>query len=194
MIERLLLHPSSISFFREIASMFHVFFQFLKIWPTLVGSCTLWKTSKRAIPLSPLVLPNNRFLLWKTISHSSKCLYTLTFVCSYLFQTIKREIYTWVSIKVSHNGAKINIKCPLKRKSLIQHCERSELSLHFEWTKVHWKCQKWGNLASFWTPEAYGQTVLPDMSILIGQELEENAKVKKFKWDILGNFQTLCGS
>ena len=86
-------------------------FQFLKIWPTLVGSCTLWKTSKRAIPLSPLVLPNNRFLLWKTISHSSKCLYTLTFVCSYLFQTIKREIYTWVSIKVSHNGAKINIKC-----------------------------------------------------------------------------------
>ena len=142
MIERLLLHPSSISFFREIASMFHVF-QFLKIWPTLVGSCTLWKTSKRAIPLSPLVLPNNRFLLWKTISHSSKCLYTLTFVCSYLFQTIKREIYTWVSIKVSHNGAKININCPLKRKSLIQHCERSELSLHFEWTKVHWKCQKW---------------------------------------------------
>ena len=184
MIERLLLHPSSISFFREIASMFHVF-QFLKIWPTLVGSCTLWKTSKRAIPLSPLVLPNNRFLLWKTISHSSKCLYTLTFVCSYLFQTIKREIYTWVSIKVSHNGAKINIKCPLKRKkiyfwkkrftvfenhrkSLIQHCERSELSLHFEWTKVHWKCQKWGNLASFWKPEAYGQTVLPDRSILIG--------------------------
>ena len=23
------------------------------------------------------------------------------------------------------------------RKSLIQHCERSELRLHFEWTKVH---------------------------------------------------------
>ena len=142
MIERLLLHPSSISFFREIASMFHVF-QFLKIWPTLAGSCTLWKTSKRAIPLSPLVLPNNRFLLWKTISHSSKCLYTLTFVCSYLFQTIKREIYTWVSIKVSHNGAKINIKSPLKRKSLIPYCERSELRLRFGWTKVHYKCQKW---------------------------------------------------
>ena len=28
------------------------------------------------------------------------------------------------------------------RKSLIQHCERSELRLHFEWTKVHQKCQK----------------------------------------------------
>ena len=28
------------------------------------------------------------------------------------------------------------------RKSLILHCERSELRLQFEWTKVHWKCQK----------------------------------------------------
>ena len=28
------------------------------------------------------------------------------------------------------------------RKGLIQHCERSELRLHFEWTKVNWKCQK----------------------------------------------------
>ena len=101
-------------FSEKLHPCFMSFFQFLKIWPTLVGSCTLWKTSKRAIPLSPLVLPNNRFLLWKTISHSSKCLYTLTFVCSYLFQTIKREIYTWVSIKVSHNGTKINIKCSLK--------------------------------------------------------------------------------
>ena len=35
------------------------------------------------------------------------------------------------------------------RKSLIQHCERSELRLHFEWTKVSLKCQKWSILASF---------------------------------------------
>ena len=32
-------------------------------------------------------------------------------------------------------------RCPTvfenHRKSLIQHCERSELSLHFEWTKVY---------------------------------------------------------
>ena len=27
------------------------------------------------------------------------------------------------------------------RKSLIQHCERSELRLHFEWPKVHQKSQ-----------------------------------------------------
>ena len=35
------------------------------------------------------------------------------------------------------------------RKSLIQLCERNELRLHFEWTTVHEKCQKWCNFASF---------------------------------------------
>ena len=40
-------------------------------------------------------------------------------------------------------GSKILIKATVitvfenHRKSLIQHCERSELRLHFEWTKVH---------------------------------------------------------
>ena len=32
-----------------------------------------------------------------------------------------------------------------RRKSLIQHCERSELRLHFEWTKVHKKMPKMAN-------------------------------------------------
>ena len=45
------------------------------------------------------------------------------------------------------------------RKSLIYCCERSELRLHFEWKKVNQKFQK---------PEACVQTVLSDMSILIG--------------------------
>ena len=35
------------------------------------------------------------------------------------------------------------------RKSLIQYCERSELHLHFEWTKVNQKCQKWSILRFF---------------------------------------------
>ena len=43
---------------------------------------------------------------------------------------------------------------------------------------------------SFW--RVCGQTVLPDRSILIRQKLMENDKIEKFKWDILGNFQTLC--
>ena len=46
------------------------------------------------------------------------------------------------------------------RKSLIQHCEQSELRLHFEWTKV-----------------------LPDRAVLIGQKLPKSAKIKKFRWD-----------
>ena len=51
--------------------------------------------------------------------------------------------------------------------------------------------KKWSILASFWKPEACGQTVLPDRSILIGQKLVENSNSKKFKCDILSNFQTL---
>ena len=52
--------------------------------------------------------------------------------------------------------------------------------------------KKWSNVASFWKSEACSQTVLPDMSLLKGQKLMENAKIQKFKWDILTYFQTLC--
>ena len=34
--------------------------------------------------------------------------------------------------------------------------------------------------------------MLPDKSVLIGQKLVENAKIQKFKCDILSNFQTMC--
>ena len=37
--------------------------------------------------------------------------------------------------------------------------------------------------------QAFGQTVLPDRSILIGQKLVENVKIRKFKCDIVSNFQ-----
>ena len=40
-------------------------------------------------------------------------------------------------------------------------------------------------LASFWKPEACGQTVLPDRSVLIGQKLVENAKMPKIKMQYL---------
>ena len=43
------------------------------------------------------------------------------------------------------------------------------------------------NLASFWKPEACGQTVLLDRSVFIGQKLGENAKIEKIKCDILRN-------
>ena len=67
------------------------------------------------------------------------------------------------------------------RKSLIQHCERSELRLHFEWTKVNSKCQKWSILPSFWKLEACGQTVLPERSVLKGQKIGgkcQNSKIE----------------
>ena len=48
------------------------------------------------------------------------------------------------------------------------------------------------NLASLWKPKVCGQKELPDRSVLIGQKLVENAKIKKFKCDTLGDFQTLC--
>ena len=31
--------------------------------------------------------------------------------------------------------------CENGPKSRIQYCERSELRLHYEWTKIHQKCQ-----------------------------------------------------
>ena len=34
--------------------------------------------------------------------------------------------------------------------------------------------------------------MLPDRSVLIGQKLVKNAKIEKFKCDILGDFQTMC--
>ena len=37
------------------------------------------------------------------------------------------------------------------------------------------------NLASFWKPEACGQTVLPDRPVFISQKFVENAKIQIFK-------------
>ena len=64
------------------------------------------------------------------------------------------------------------------RKSPIQHCERSELRSHFQWTKVNKKCQKWSNLASFRKPEACSQTELPDRSVLIVKNWWKMPKLK----------------
>ena len=75
------------------------------------------------------------------------------------------------------------------RKSRIQYCEQSELRLHFEWTKVYQKCQKWSILAIFEIAEAYSVTRQVNFN---WTKITENAKIKKFKCDILGDFQTLC--
>ena len=78
------------------------------------------------------------------------------------------------------------------RKSQFQNCERSELRLHFERTKVYLKGQKWSILVSLWKPEISGQIVLPNRPTLIGQKLAGKAKIENIKYDISSDFQTLC--
>ena len=57
--------------------------------------------------------------------------------------------------------------------------------------KSSWKIPKIFYFSEFLKTWCYGQTVLPDMSTLIGQKLLENVIMKKFKWDYLGEFQQL---
>ena len=63
----------------------------------------------------------------------------------------------------------------ITEKGLIQHGERSELRLHFEWPKMP-NAKNVSLWRVFEKPEACCQTVLPDRSVLIGQKLVENAK------------------
>ena len=78
-------------------------------------------------------------------------------------------------------------------KSRIQHCKRSKLRLNFlKVGKSLSKMPKMSILASFWKPEYCSQIVLLDRSLLIEQKLVKNAKIEKFKCDILGDFQTIC--
>ena len=75
------------------------------------------------------------------------------------FLALKSKHSVWKSQKKSHSTL---------------YCVQSEVCLHFKW-------KKWLILSSFWKPEACGQKVLPDMSILIRQKLMKNAKIDKRK-------------
>ena len=75
------------------------------------------------------------------------------------------------------------------RQSLIQHCERSDI---LSGQKLIKNAKQNVHFGEFFKPEACGQTVLPDMSVLIGQKLTKKAKIQKFKCNILNNFQTTC--
>ena len=68
-------------------------------------------------------------------------------------------------------------------------CQNPKIQMrHFKWTKVNWKCPKWSILASFWKPEACGQKVLPDMPIMIWQNIGGKYQKLKCSSDILRNF------
>ena len=76
------------------------------------------------------------------------------------------------------------------RKSLIHTCERSELRLHID-EQTFIKNAKNGQ---FWKPDAWGQTVIPECSILTGQKLIENAKIRHFELysrDFFGQKQSI---
>ena len=64
------------------------------------------------------------------------------------------------------------------RKSLISTLRAKRARLTFWVDKSSSKMPKTANLVSFWKPEACGQTVLPDRSLLIGQKLVEMLKFK----------------
>ena len=55
------------------------------------------------------------------------------------------------------------------RKSLIQHCERSELRLHLD--KSFFKMPKMVHFGENLKPKVCNQTVLSDRSLLIGQKI-----------------------
>ena len=78
----------------------------------------------------------------------------------------KLQYGVWKSQKKSHSTLRA------KRATLTFWVDKSLL-----------KCQKW--LIYFWKTEAWGQTVLPDMSDLTGQKLVENTTIEIF------NFQTI---
>ena len=60
-----------------------------------------------------------------------------------------------------------------KRSHSILGAKRATFTYHLTMPKM-------ANLASFWKPEVYSQTLLPNRSILIGQKMAENAK----NWNI----------
>ena len=57
-------------------------------------------------------------------------------------KTWEKKILFRIHILVLNTESKLRLTDTVfenHRKSLIQHCERSELRLHFEWTKVNYK-------------------------------------------------------
>ena len=99
-------------------------------------------------------------------------------------------------------------------KSLILHCQRSELRLHFEWKKVHHKCQKMVNFGEFLKTWSLRSNSGTRPVTFVVQKMVEKAKIKSnilshfqtichilnlfkncggvMKWDILSHFQTMC--
>ena len=71
------------------------------------------------------------------------------------------------------------------RKKFYLTLRAKRATFNFEWTKIHQNCHKMVHFGEFL--KAYGQKVLPDISLFAGQKLMENAKKKV----IFSNYQTM---
>merc|ERR1711860_405457 len=97
-------------------------------------------------------LPVLQFIVDKTVHEESdaKENWTLFFQTSaiithclcYFNSAINPIIYYFMSAQFKVKPFCLKTGClKITENSLIQHCERSKLRLHFEWTKVNGKCQ-----------------------------------------------------
>ena len=87
---------------------------------------------------SRLVLSKNAVWIFTTWREGGTCKETLSLI---------NLIYTECIFQLSDSDTVFENHS----KSRIQHCERSELRLHFEWTKVHQKYQKMVQFDEFLT-------------------------------------------
>ena len=75
-------------------------------------------------------------------------------------------------------------------KNLIQHC-RAKRAAFSVWVEKFIKIPKMFYFGDFWKSEASNQTVLPVRLPVDKTKLMKNAKIEKFRCDILSDFQTL---
>ena len=100
-----------------------------------------------------------------TLTHAIALIQPSKLPCIYFLpdemKAWKLRIY-FLALKSKHSVWKSQ-----KKSYSTLYCVQSEVCLHFKWKKL-------SILSSFWKPEACGQKVLPDMSILIGQKFKNS--------------------
>ena len=67
----------------------------------------------------------------------SFCQMVRSILCIFTCLKMTKKMAFYFSIRNERVSSYLGTVFENHRKSLIQHCERSELRLHFEWTKVN---------------------------------------------------------
>ena len=144
---------------------------------------------------------------WKiNVSHPDCCWHICikpSLIFSATVQTPSRDGCTASFIHTLYSETKKSFcktQClKITEKSLIQHCERSELRLHFEWTKVSYKYQKWWIFASFlknWSLRSNSVTsqVTFNRTKIGGKCPNWNIEMRHFEWfsNIVERWVAVC--